>query len=229
MYKLNRRDKKKLALGRLVVIGLSIVGLIVVVWFAWIRPIQHSTSIDSFEKCRDAGNAIQESYPEVCLTKEGKRFVNPRQAAAHDASLNGATDPVMPADPSLLYLDIKEWGIRVPLTSDTFDLTYTYLQDGLNDRLRFSYKRLINASICPGDIGLTVTRMVNKHEPPYSPDNPPALAQVGTYYYYPAYAGSPCYDPENPDHMALVKKITGDQSLVQITAALFGKLEALPK
>lgn len=33
-------------------------------------------NINSFEDCARAGFPIQESYPEVCVTSDGKRFVN---------------------------------------------------------------------------------------------------------------------------------------------------------
>lgn len=36
-------------------------------------------SISSFQECADAGYPVQESYPEVCVTKDGKRFPNPEQ------------------------------------------------------------------------------------------------------------------------------------------------------
>ncbi|HXK32321.1 MAG TPA: hypothetical protein VJ378_02535, partial [Candidatus Paceibacterota bacterium] len=33
-----------------------------------------TTSIDSFEKCTEAGNAIMESYPRQCRTEDGRIF-----------------------------------------------------------------------------------------------------------------------------------------------------------
>ena len=73
---MNSKEKKELALAEIVVIILGTVGLLVIIWLAWLRP--HSTpKIDSYKSCASAGNAIQESYPEVCVTKDGKRFVNP--------------------------------------------------------------------------------------------------------------------------------------------------------
>ncbi len=38
-----------------------------------------SSDINSFEQCAAAGNPIQESYPERCVTKDGKSFTNPAQ------------------------------------------------------------------------------------------------------------------------------------------------------
>ena len=226
--KLSRREKKELALTKWLLIALAIIGLFVVVWLAWLRPAQQAASINSFAVCKSAGNPIQESYPEVCLTKDGKRFVNPEQDAAHQESLKGTQELTPPTDPSLLYLDIKEWNVRVPLTNNTFDLTYTYLQNGLEDHIEFAYKRLINASLCTSGIGLTLNHSVTQFKPPYGPNNPAPIAHVGDYYYYLAPAGEPCYDVSKADQVALVKKIAGDQSLTQATAALMTKLQQLP-
>lgn len=36
-------------------------------------------AIHTFEECKKAGNKVQESYPEVCVTDDGQSFVNPSQ------------------------------------------------------------------------------------------------------------------------------------------------------
>lgn len=41
--------------------------------------VKSAPSINSFEECKKAGYPIQESYPEACLTDDGKRFTNPSQ------------------------------------------------------------------------------------------------------------------------------------------------------
>lgn len=228
MYKLklSRREKKELALSKWLLIILAVIGLLVTVWLAWIRPAQQNSGIDTFEECKAAGNPIQESYPEVCMTKDGKRFVNPEQSAAHEQSLNGQDTLVPPTDPNALYLEIPEWKVQVPLTMNTFDLTYSYLEDGLQDRVTFAFKRLTQSKVCAGDAGVTLTRSTAKHQPPYSPANPEPAAQVGNYYYYAAYAGSPCHDPENPQQEALVRRIAPEQSLAQTIGALLKNLQA---
>jgi hypothetical protein len=39
---------------------------------------QHDRSaIDSYRECTQAGNPVQLSYPSVCTTPDGRRFVNP--------------------------------------------------------------------------------------------------------------------------------------------------------
>lgn len=40
--------------------------------FWWVK---HHKNINSFETCTKSGNPVQLSYPEVCVTKDGKRFV----------------------------------------------------------------------------------------------------------------------------------------------------------
>jgi hypothetical protein len=36
--------------------------------------------INSYGDCRNAGYPVQESYPEVCRTPDGRSFTNPAQA-----------------------------------------------------------------------------------------------------------------------------------------------------
>lgn len=37
-------------------------------------------SVNSYQACVDAGNSVQESYPEVCAVPGGKSFTNPEQS-----------------------------------------------------------------------------------------------------------------------------------------------------
>lgn len=226
--KLTRREKQKLLSAKWLIALLAILGLGMVIWLAWIRPAQQASEVNSFEACRDAGNTIQATYPEVCLTKDGKRFVNPVQDKAHQESQDSAMQPPAPIHPDLLYLDLKEWSVRLPLTTATYDLMYSYLKDGLQNRITFTYKRLVNAGLCTGDIGLSLTRSLAEHQPPYSPTNPAPAIKVGDHYFYVAYTGSPCYDTENTQQTELVKQIAGDQSLTQATASLLTKLATAP-
>ncbi|HUS26437.1 MAG TPA: hypothetical protein VMY99_03755 [Nevskiaceae bacterium] len=71
------RDKKELALSKIILLVLAAIGIGVVIWLAWIRPSRASSSINSYDACAKAGNEIQESYPPVCVTKDGRRFVQP--------------------------------------------------------------------------------------------------------------------------------------------------------
>ena len=211
------------------IIAVAVLCVGFVVWLTWVRPLQKEASIKSFDGCVQAGNVIQETYPEVCLTKNGKRFVNPKQQQAHKAGEAESEKLAPPTNPALLNLDIGEWGVRVPLTTATFDLSYAYIENGDSDKVLFAYKRMINAGICKGDIGITLTRLYIQHHPPYTPQNPAPVAQVGTAYFYATYADKPCYDTANAAQVELVKQIAGDKSLVDATNTLIAKLEAIPK
>jgi len=45
-------------------------------------------SINSFQECKDAGNPIMESYPERCMTPDGRSFDNPE----HEYTPEGEED-----------------------------------------------------------------------------------------------------------------------------------------
>lgn len=191
--------------------------------------MQNHANIKTFEQCVQAGNPVQITYPEVCLTKDGKRLVNPAQNKAHQANLDQEEELVPPNNPAFLYMDIEEWNVRIPLTEQTFDLSYTYIESGGDESVLFSYKRLLRNNVCLGDIGVRLTRSIAEHLPPFSATNPAAVAKIDNFYYYPSQAGSQCYDPKNPQQAALVAQIAGDKSLTQVTADLLAKIITIPK
>ena len=227
--KLSRREHKKMRLMKWLVLLVAILGVGLIVWLAWIRPMQKGSDVNSFEECAAAGYLIQESYPEVCLTDDGKRFVNLKKQAAHQANLDGEQELVPPSNPALLKLEIDEWDITIPLTMDTFDLTYAYFENGGEDYVFFAYKRLIRLDACKGDIGLKLSRRFVKYEPPYSESRPAPLANADKAYFYPTYADKKCYDPKSSSQAALVKEIAGDKSLIEATADLVSKLVVAPE
>jgi len=231
MYKLRlrRQEKRKLLRAKWLIIFLAVLVAGLIVWLAWIRPMQNESNFRSFEECAAAGNPVQQTYPEVCLTKDGKRFVNPKQDAAHQASLDGEEELVPPSNPALLNLDITEWGARIPLTVNTFDLVYTYIEHGGSEFLLFTYKRLIRLGTCKGDIGMKLTRSALKREPPFTENNPAPVASLDKSYFYAVYAEKPCHDPANAEQAELVKQIAGDKTLTQTTTSLVTKLVATPK
>lgn len=233
MYKLrlSRREKKKLLRLKWLIVFLVILAVGFVVWLAWIRPMQQKSSASSFEECVREGNPIQQTYPEVCLTKDGKRFVNPKQDDAHQASLTGNDELVPPTNPELLNLDIDEWDVRIPLTTGTFDLSYAYIENGESEYLVFSYKRLVRLGVCKGDIGLKIVRRFVQATPPFNANSPAPIANVDKAYFYPYYSGSgkPCYDSSNPQQAELLKQIAGDRSLTDATTSLVSKMIALPR
>lgn len=63
------RDKVTKIVGLVIVIAL--IGIGVVLWSS------QANSINSFEKCKAAGNPILESYPEQCMTPDGKIYARP--------------------------------------------------------------------------------------------------------------------------------------------------------
>jgi hypothetical protein len=61
--------------------------LVLILW-----PKYKDSQIRSFNDCKAAGYAVAESYPESCITKGGRHFVNQEQVN---------------------YLTVPEWGIRL--------------------------------------------------------------------------------------------------------------------
>lgn len=45
-------------------------------WGVW-KHLRGNTTINSYKACADAGNPVLLSYPSICVTKDGRRFVNP--------------------------------------------------------------------------------------------------------------------------------------------------------
>lgn len=60
--------------------NLAIIAVIVVIGFAgwgvW-SHLHKSRIVDSYKACVDAGNPVLETFPQVCVTKDGKRFTTP--------------------------------------------------------------------------------------------------------------------------------------------------------
>jgi hypothetical protein len=53
----------------------GVIILVIIIWFAFANKIiAPQKEITNFDECATAGNAIQESYPERCITKDGKSF-----------------------------------------------------------------------------------------------------------------------------------------------------------
>lgn len=103
---LHENDKNRTTL--IVVVSVAIV-LIVAGAFFFARKSE--PPINSFADCAKAGNPVQESYPEVCVTKDGKRFVNQDQ---------------------LNFLEIKEWGIRLNTQNKATMTHYSVTKDDKN-------------------------------------------------------------------------------------------------
>jgi hypothetical protein len=77
---MNPKEKKELALAEVTVIILGAVGLAAIIWLTWLRPQATPKAvpkITTYEACMRAGDAIKQTSPEVCTTKDDKRFVKP--------------------------------------------------------------------------------------------------------------------------------------------------------
>ena len=66
---------KSSTLLKTIVIIVVLVVVLAAGWTVW-KNIKGGP-INSYKACADAGNPIQLSYPSVCVTKDGKHFVNP--------------------------------------------------------------------------------------------------------------------------------------------------------
>jgi hypothetical protein len=224
---MNSKERKELAISEIVLIILGVIGLAVVLWLAWFRPTVRS--VNSYESCAAAGNAIQDSYPSVCVTKDGKRFLNPKEKvdttipnAAEQQSQQTQSAPA--AQPK--YLAITEWGVRVKLSDELSDMKYAYAKSDDGERTTFTFGRLTALGICQNDVGVAMTRLTTENDPPFSIDNPEPIAHVGGYYYYIAYGGSPCYDSSDTEQMKVVNTINNGNVLGAVKQSL-QKLEAV--
>ena len=158
---MNAKERKELIASKTLLIVLGVMGLGVVIWLAWIRPAPQP-------KNTAVNNANEQSAQEEITQETG----TPPSAATQ-------------------YLTISEWKVRAPLTSETYDLVYTYHPlDG--DSVTFTFTRLQKVGICDPSVGVAMTRSTTQNQPPFNIDNPEPVAQVDNYYYYVAVAGEPC-------------------------------------
>ncbi len=70
---------------------LSLVTLITIVWSTVIflshqneQLFKQGKIISSYEECAGSGNVILESYPSICITKDGQRFVQQLQTSVNE-------------------------------------------------------------------------------------------------------------------------------------------------
>jgi hypothetical protein len=223
--KLNRRERKELALSKIFLLILAVIGLLVVIWLAWIRPANHKKAVDSYDQCVAAGNPVETSYPSVCVTPDGRHFTGPLQSQQQKPASPAPQATTQPPAATQQYLTITEWGVRLPLPANLNDMQYNYTKNSTYEGASFTFKRLVDIGICKTDVGVSMTRSTEKNQPPYDISNPQPVAQTGGYYYYLAYAGSPCYDSTNADQMKVVNTINNG-NLIGAVKDLAPKLEA---
>jgi hypothetical protein len=121
---MNPKERRELAISEIVLIVLAVVGLSVVVWLAWARPLKSNEPVNSFASCQAAGDSVlQTSYPEVCVTKEGKRFVNPDQKVELPSASGTDTDN-QTSTATRKKLTVKEWKVAFPYPDNVRSLSY---------------------------------------------------------------------------------------------------------
>lgn len=76
-------------------------------------PASSVNKLSNYDECIKAtGSRILETYPQICVTKDGKQFT--QQSAPQK------------------FLAIKEWGVKIPLSTNTADAFYTTYSDQNN-------------------------------------------------------------------------------------------------
>ncbi len=93
---MNPKERKELAASKLLIIVFAVVGLAVVVWLAWLRPVHHVTS-----------TADQTTSSQGAKSKSTDQVIPPK-------------------DEQQKYIVINEWNVRAPLGQDTYDMVYAY-------------------------------------------------------------------------------------------------------
>lgn len=120
-----------------------------------------TAKVTTYEECTKAtGSKIQETFPQVCITKAGQTFTQPNTQK---------------------YLVIKEWGVKIPLTSNISDAYYTY--DSKIDAVYLSKTRY-KGTDCAADsitLGVLDRYSVNAVKPQVSGVN---AIKIGDYYYF---------------------------------------------
>lgn len=82
--RMSKDERKKLHLVYKLLVLAAVLGILAVVWLAWVRPAQQSAGIESYEDCVAAGYPVQESNPPVCVTPDGTSFTGPLQLPQED-------------------------------------------------------------------------------------------------------------------------------------------------
>jgi hypothetical protein len=183
-------------------------------WYVWNSTSQANKSLDSanstkfssaskpiktFDDCKKAaGSKVQESYPEVCLTKNGKRFIYQQ------------------------YLSIEEWRIKIPLSANIGDSYYSLpkISSGNYEYLNLRVHSLDTEPDCKNgedSVGTIVKTTFSTYQNAINAPSPPITkggVTIGNYYYYISLAQYDCANDMTKDSLVTnIRKAFQDASL----------------
>ena len=152
-------------------------------WYVW-QQKNSKENINSYEECAKSGNPIQESYPSVCRTKDGRVFTQ---------SLPD----------SYGYLEIKEWGVRFKKTTLTQDAEYVIKDEHILNLSTKTYAIKAGNS-CGANNDFYATGYVVRGKAGYVPnglkkgmeDYGDDVKKIGEYYFLWIGPQAPCANPE---------------------------------
>lgn len=180
----------------LILLVVAIVGF--VGWFVWqsqqsvdktytdaakTTATASKSAVTSFTACKSAtGSMMLETYPEQCVTKDGKKFTDPGQ--------------------TIRYLDIKEWGVKLDVSdvalADAVYVKTSSTPDGVERMVLATKDTLSMGYTCggqTGDASEPVTHMQNNDQDyllrskttdalvANSQQPVTAFVKIGDYYY----------------------------------------------
>ena len=184
-WRMNSKERRELAISEIVLIVLAIIGVGIVVWLAWARPLRGtSVTVNSFADCKANEGIVQTSYPEVCVTKDGKRFVNPNQKVTLP-SASGTDDVGQTSTATRKKMTITQWKVVLPYPDNVTSLSYAAVD---------AQTVHINLDDVPGDCkGTVMIRRATKDQDLDGSGHTAAQAQeqlgagavkqIGEYYY----------------------------------------------
>jgi hypothetical protein len=197
-WRMNSKERKELAISEIILIVLAVIGVAVVVWLAWARPLRNDpAAVNSFADCKAARGIVQTSYPEVCITTDGKRFVNPDQKVTLPSG-SGTDTNSQTSTANRKNLTISQWKVMLPYPDGVSSLSY---------HLTNSQTAAINLDDVPGDCkgSNTIRRATADGDLDGTGKTPQqvkdqsgtdAVKQIGSYYYMFIAAQTECTDDQ---------------------------------
>jgi hypothetical protein len=196
-WRMNPKERRELAISEIVLIVLAVIGLAVVVWVAWARPLQREPVVNSFADCQANSGVVQTSYPEVCVSPDGKRFVNPDQKVTLPSGA-GTDEAGRTNNATRKNLTISKWKVVLPYPDNITSLSY-HMVDGQTVH--------ISLDDVPGDCkGTNMLRRAtstqdldgNGHTPAQVQELSGAqtVKQIGDYYYMFTHSQDSCTTDE---------------------------------